>query len=125
MWRRLEPARAISGVTRLGLAGDRRAMYTYIVERTQIYLTEAETAALDRLSATTGRTKSHLIREAIEAHYLARPDFEQALRVLDETFGAWAGNQRLDGAGYVETVRPGNLAARIAAADRRRAPRPR
>jgi predicted DNA-binding protein len=100
-------------------------MYTYIMERTQIYLTETETAALDRLSGDTGRTKSQLIREAIEAQYLARPDLEQTLRVLDETFGAWAGDERPDGAAHVEAVRPGNLARRIAAADRHRAPRPR
>lgn len=100
-------------------------MYTYIVERTQIYLTEAEAAALDRLAETTGRTKSQLIREAIEARYLARPDVAEALRVLDESFGAWAGDERPGGADHVETVRPGNLARRIASADRRRAARPR
>ena len=100
-------------------------MYTYIVERTQIYLTEAETSALDRLAAATGRTKSQLIREAIEAHYLARPDIAQATAALDQSFGAWSGDDRLDGAEYVEIVRPGNLARRLAAADGRRASRPR
>jgi len=121
----LAPARDTLAGTASALASDHDTMYTYIVERTQIYLTETERAALDRLAATTGRTKSQLIREAIEAHYLARPDMEQALRVLDETFGAWAGDGRPDGAGYVEIVRPGNLARRLAAADGRRAPRPR
>ena len=107
------------------LAADRLTMYTYIMQRTQIYLTDEETAALDRLTETTGRTKSQLIREAIEAQYLARPDIERALRILDETFGAWKGDERPGGAEYVEMVRPGNLARRIAAADRRRAARPR
>ncbi len=100
-------------------------MYTYIVERTQIYLTEGESAALDRLAQTTGRTRSQLIREAIEARYLARPDVEQSLRVIEEAFGAWAGAGRPDGAAFVETARPGNLARRITAADRRRAAPPR
>ena len=45
-------------------------MYTYIMQRTQIYLTSREAAALDAAARQTGQTRSHLIREAIEAVYL-------------------------------------------------------
>jgi hypothetical protein len=44
-------------------------MYTYTVDRTQIYLTPDESAALERESIKTGKTKSQLIREAIDEKY--------------------------------------------------------
>jgi hypothetical protein len=87
-------------------------MYLYIVHRTQIYLTEREANALDRVARETGRTRSSLIREAIEARYLATPDREETLGVLRETFGAWKrepGEGADDGAEFVEKLRPGNL----------------
>src|SRR3970282_2894380 len=49
------------------LAADRLTMYTYIMQRTPIYLTDEETAALDRLTETPGRTKSDLLRAAMRA----------------------------------------------------------
>jgi predicted DNA-binding protein len=64
-------------------------MYTYIVERTQIYLTARESAALDAAARRTGRTRSHLIREAIEAVYLRETDIAERLAVLDATAGVW------------------------------------
>ena len=45
-------------------------MYTYIVQRTQIYLSDLDAKALDRMARRTGRTRSQLIREAIEATIL-------------------------------------------------------
>ena len=44
--------------------------------RTQIYLTEAQWTALDRLAERTGRSRSHLIREAID-EYLVRQGFNE------------------------------------------------
>lgn len=83
-------------------------MYIYIVERTQIYLTKREAAALTRAAKTTGRTRSQLIREAIEAQYMA-PASEDALDVLDRTAGLWA--DRIEtGEAYVERLRGGRLA---------------
>ena len=76
-------------------------MYTYIMERTQIYLTAEESAALDRAARETGRTRSSLIREAIETRYLATPDRDETLTVLQETFGAWR-RRRTPGAGESE-----------------------
>jgi len=46
-------------------------MYIYIaMRRTQIYLTDALDLALSRLSKQTGRTRSQLIRMALEQVYL-------------------------------------------------------
>ncbi len=87
-------------------------MYLYIVQRTQIYLTEREAEALDRVARQTGRTRSSLIREAIEARYLATPDKDETLRVLRETFGTWKrepGEEAHEGPEFVEKLRPGNL----------------
>jgi predicted DNA-binding protein len=52
-------------------------MYTLIVERTQIYLTRDQTEALDREARRTGRTRSHLIREAIDEKYGTASDSDQ------------------------------------------------
>lgn len=83
-------------------------MYIYIVERTQIYLTGAEAAALDRESERTGRSKSQLIRDAIDSNYLGRSGNDRA-KVLRETAGAWK-NRSETGAAYVKRVRKGRLA---------------
>jgi len=83
-------------------------MYTYIVERTQIYLTKRETAALTRVARETGRTKSQLIREAIEATYLT-PQAEDLVAVLRRTAGLWA-DRAETGEAYVERMRSGRLA---------------
>jgi predicted DNA-binding protein len=64
-------------------------MYTYIVERTQIYLTARESAALDAAARRTGHTRSHLIREAIEAAYLRDTDIDERLAVIEATAGSW------------------------------------
>jgi ribbon-helix-helix CopG family protein len=66
------------------------AMYTYIVERTQIYLTKAQAAALDREAQKTGTTRSHLIREAIEARYgTVGSDLDRIRGALQATAGLW------------------------------------
>ena len=83
-------------------------MYTYIVERTQIYLTKREMAALAKAARETGRTKSELIREAIEARYMT-PKTEHTLEVLERTAGLWADHTET-GEEYVERMRDGRLA---------------
>jgi predicted DNA-binding protein len=83
-------------------------MDTYLVRRTQIYLSEAETAALDREAARTGRTRSQLIRDAIDRVYLGRDDVSYAERILDETAGAWSG-RRASGPRSMERLRSGRL----------------
>jgi predicted DNA-binding protein len=65
-------------------------MYTYIVDRTQIYLTPEESSALERASIKTGKTKSQLIREAIDEKYRVRPSLEEFLAVLNAAAGIWA-----------------------------------
>lgn len=81
-------------------------MYTYIVERTQIYLTREQAVALDQEAKRRGSTRSHLIREAIDRTYLATPDRDRVLAALRASAGAWKG-RRDDGAAYVERLRTG------------------
>jgi hypothetical protein len=83
-------------------------MYIYIMERTQIYLSETESAAIDRESERTGRSKSQLIRDAIDAAYLGRSG-EDRVKVLRETAGAWKDRSET-GAAYVKRARKGRLA---------------
>lgn len=84
-------------------------MYTYIVERTQIYLTRRESAALAKLARSTGRTRSQLIREAITAQYLTGSDAAALADALEATSGIWA-DRTETGEAYVDRVRPGRLA---------------
>ena len=80
-------------------------MYTYIVERTQIYLTKAQAVALDRAARLTGTTRSHLIREAIEERYGSRSaDRDRIRRALEQTAGLWK-DRAETGVEYVERMR--------------------
>jgi predicted transcriptional regulator len=83
-----------------------RTMYTYIVERTQIYLSREQAAALDREARRRGTTRSHLIREAIEEAYVVDPDRQRVLDGLRASAGAWKGRTE-GGEAYVEGLRTG------------------
>ena len=56
----------------------------YTMQRTQIYLSEDELARLDREAERTGRTRSRLIRDAINRAYAHQVDMEEFERVLRE-----------------------------------------
>lgn len=62
--------------------------------RTQIYLTEDEQTALEALAKRTGRTKSALIRQAIDAMLARQPEKSRGER-LEAGFGLWAGRDDL------------------------------
>jgi predicted DNA-binding protein len=83
-------------------------VYVYTMERTQIYLTEAEREALDRRATKSGQTRSHVIREAIAA-YLQHPDKNDLEQAITESAGAWkrGAADDVDGATYVERLRAG------------------
>ena len=82
-------------------------MYTYIMERTQIYLTREQAEALDREAKRTGTTRSHVIREAVEERYAMRRDAGSIEAGLRASAGAWK-NRRESGAAYVERMRTGS-----------------
>lgn len=84
-------------------------MYTYIMERTQIYLTRRESSTLAKLAKATGRTRSQLIREAITAQYLSHADEDDLAAALAATAGLWS-DRTETGEAYVERVRTGRLA---------------
>lgn len=63
------------------------------MQRTQIYLTDAEQAGLRHLAERTGRTQSDLIREAVDA-YLGNQAPENRQALLARARGLWA--QRTD-----------------------------
>ena len=86
-------------------------MYTYIMVRTQIYLTEAETSALDRKARESGRTRSQLIRVAIDQTYLSPVDDAKILRALELSSGAW--KRKESGADCVERLRTGRRLAKL------------
>ena len=100
------------------------AMYTYTMDRTQIYLTPEESAALERESIRTGKTKSQLIREAIDAKYGARPTFEEFMAILDAATGAWKEEPGEDRSAYLQDLREADLAKQRYLERLRRAPLP-
>lgn len=81
-------------------------MYRYVVERTQIYLTRQQAAALDQEAKRRSMTRSHLIREAIEERYRLASSRDEILATLDATAGAWSDRSET-GEQYVERLRSG------------------
>lgn len=66
-------------------------VYAYIVmERTQIYLDEQQTAELDRRARKRGTTRSHLIREALEQYLAPAWDPAAFTSALHDFAGIWA-----------------------------------
>ena len=79
---------------------------TYIARRTQIYLEDEQNRLLTERSAQVGRTKSALIRDAIDAYLTPASADQRVARLraaVKEASGAAA--HLPDGARYVEELR--------------------
>jgi hypothetical protein len=85
-------------------------MYSGVVERTQIYLSESDVALLDEQARRTGASRSELIRRAVQAQYAA-PDAGGRRAALERSAGTWR-NRKLTGAEYTEGLR-GSLDQRL------------
>ena len=84
----------------------------YTMQRTQIYLSDSDLARLDRQTVLTGRSRSRLIRDAIERAYPEKVPQAEFERILQEVAGSW--KVPFTGAEYVDAIRgrtPGGLAA--------------
>ncbi|HUG48762.1 MAG TPA: CopG family transcriptional regulator [Candidatus Limnocylindria bacterium] len=93
------------------------------MERTQIYLSKEQALALDREARRTGTTRSHLIREAIEARYGTTADREQVRQVLHATAGLWK-DRAETGKAYVKRLRSEDRLSGLQASDPSRRRRP-
>lgn len=82
-------------------------MYPYIMQRTQISLTDEERRALDAEIARTGRSMSALIRDAIGKTYGVRRTVDDDIAALEAGFGSWDARDH-DGAEWVEQLRSGS-----------------
>jgi hypothetical protein len=78
----------------------------YIMQRTQIYLTEEQGRLLKGRSRATGCTVSELIRTAVDDVYAPRRELSTAerIRLARRTAGAWKEFPET-GAEYVERIR--------------------
>ena len=82
-------------------------MYSeYIMQRTQIYLTEEQGRLLKGRSRATGCTVSELIRTAVDDVYAPRRELSTAerIRLARRTAGTWQEFPET-GAEYVERIR--------------------
>ena len=86
----------------------------YIMQRTQIYLTEEQGRLLRGRSQATRCTVSELIRTAIDDAYAPRrePSTADRVRVARRTAGAWKDFPE-SGAEYVERVRGSRRLSRL------------
>jgi predicted DNA-binding protein len=94
----------------------------YIVKRTQIYLDESQDRRLTAKAAPSGRTKSMLIRQAIERSLETADDEAIRLARYRAAVGAAAGAvpYLARGADYVDSIRRGDEARRQELEARRR-----
>lgn len=79
-------------------------VYDSRVERTQIYLAEADIALLEEQVSRTGASRSELIRRAVQACY-GGPEPDRRRTGISTSSGAWRG-RRAAGAEYVADLRP-------------------
>lgn len=86
----------------------------YIMQRTQIYLTEEQGRILRNRSHATGRTVSELIREAIDKVLAPGrgPSTAEKVLVARRTAGAWKSFPET-GAEYVKRIRSSKRLARL------------
>lgn len=78
--------------------------------RTQVYLHAEDLELLDRISQTSGASRSELIRRAIRSTFGDRTK-EEKLRALERSAGSWKG-RAFTGAEYVDALR-GDLNERL------------
>lgn len=81
---------------------------SYIMKRTQIYLTEEQDALLHRRQKATGVTISEQIRAAIDEKYIPKSQrsLAERLRAIEDSYGAWK-DRTETGEEYVERMRSG------------------
>lgn len=85
-------------------------MYSDVVERTQIYLSESDVELLDEQARRTGASRSELIRRAVQALYRV-PDCDGRRAALARSAGAWR-TRKVTGAEYTDAMR-GSLDQRL------------
>ena len=87
---------------------------TYIMRRTQIYLTEEQAHLLEARRRAGGGTISELSRAAIDSAYLRRRTTSRAekIRLARKTAGSWKTFPET-GAEYVDRIRGSRRLARL------------
>ena len=87
---------------------------SYIMRRTQIYLTEEQGRLLESRSKATGSTVSQLIRTAVDSVYSRRRAMSKAQRVrlARSVAGSWKAFAET-GEEYVERIRSSRRLARL------------
>lgn len=97
-------------------------MYTpYIVRRTQIYLNDEQDRALGERAEAYGRTKSALIRDALDAYLAPAADDRAEIARLRAAVSEAAGAAPYlpSGADYVDRIRAADVARERELAERR------
>jgi Arc/MetJ-type ribon-helix-helix transcriptional regulator len=94
----------------LAAAGQHHLVYSGVVNRTQVYLSDEDLAMLDLVERATGASRSELIRRAIRNTFGARTKVDK-LRALQASAGSWA-DRDFTGAEYVDAIR-GDLNVRL------------
>lgn len=85
-------------------------MYSGVVGRTQIYLSEEELELLDRARRATGASRSELVRRAVRATF-GGSDGGDRLAAVQQAAGLWR-DRSFTGAEYVDAIR-GDLNERL------------
>jgi metal-responsive CopG/Arc/MetJ family transcriptional regulator len=86
-------------------------VYSGVMVRTQVYLSQDELDLLDRTERETGASRSELIRRAVRAAFGHEDGHDQRLEALGRGVGIWRKRQTT-GADYVDGIR-GDLNERL------------
>lgn len=74
-----------------------------MMERTQIYLTQKERKALQKLAERDNKSQSEIIREALDRYIDEELKEEDVEELLNKSFGIWADRDDLDD--FLENLR--------------------
>lgn len=81
-------------------------MYPYIMQRTQVMLSDDERVLLSRASAATGRSMGSLIREAVRARFTSTAAGAEDFAAVEAAFGSWDA-ATADGETWADQLRSG------------------
>ena len=89
-------------------------VYTHTMRPIQVYLSDEQINALDEAVERLRRSRSAIIREAIDQKFVEQVQHEKRLRLIKETSGGWGDRDTdFDPEMFVDEIRSGARLRRL------------